>query len=929
MALGEGALLVNKEGKIIAEKLEPVLKYYEYSLLPLFSDGWECVYSAADGECKYGYIDASGEKMYGKYLFKNAEPFCNGLGHVQILNERYETVNAYINTEGKVVWAENGLKEEIQRMLDEGRSCFISDMTPEDAAHVLAGEWDCSGGAESIGYPVIFYEDGTCNVGDGYLLNWKVIRNTDEDDEYLEDRPFLLIFGDEDGFYEEGGFRLGIISGDSFSIWLRDCEGGSAYIRINPGTWEKRGFRVVPDENGRVDMSLGREPQEAAFEFAAEENEPLFAARDGMKAGFINAQGEWVIEPKYEKVWPFTDAGYAAVVETVYDPWANRDSFMLIDKQGNTVAELPDWSLYIATDFINEQERACAVENAFVVWDVKVDRYALYLADTGEMIELDQAFLGYELTPGAEEYAAQESWFSHGTEPYDFCLCEWNDHLVLEFTYNDFYKEIRDYEFFTREEIKTAYCGRFVILDRQGHKLHEGSFEGKPMQVSDFYQIRDTYILTGNKLIDSDGKVILDNLTGKDMRWEEEIQAIALPGAKEVMLPDGQIKPFEEHLKQLASQKADGMGLYSGWYYNAEGEMIEDWQGEKWRKSDPSIEDDFGWQYMALTVFGEDGLAWVDCWWTALTYEITEDRLVDKDGRIFMTANLVPEQHNQYVMYPEASEFEYGWECVYSDDWMFGYINPSGEMMFGGYLFRDAKPFRNGLAYAQFMDDRCELLDVYINPEGKVVWAEYGKKEEVQRWLDEGKVFSVNDLTLEEATKALAGEWDCTGGGEMDPFILYEDGTGTGVRNNTFTWRLVDNRVGSVVAADVEFWKTGADEEEENLDEEDTDPEDYDEDEWDDEEWIEDDEDPEDYDEDLDEEERDEEEDEDEEPYWLEFLLVYGDGEITCDNTEILIFMNRDEFFFSDGEGSSSFGRVPTGALERWGYMGAAAEAAE
>ena len=658
---------------------------------------------------------------------------------------------------------------------------------------------------------------------------------------------------------------------------------------------------------------------------ALAENDALFVAKDGMKQGFINAQGEWVIEPKYEKVWPFTDAGYAAVVETVYDPWAYRDTFMLIDKQGNTVAELPEWSLYIARDEINEQERACAVENAFVLWAKEEDRYALYLADTGEMIELNQAFLGYELTPGAEEYAAQKGGYND-TKPRDFCLCEWNDHLVLEFSYHDFHKEIRDFEFFTREEIKTAYCDGFVILDRQGHKLHEGCFDGIPKQVSDFYQIRETYILTGEryrfannpgKLIDCDGKVILDNLTAQNIRWEEDIQAIiSLDSDDKVILPDGQIRPLKDHLKQLASQKVDGMGIYLSWYYNTEGEMIEDWQGEEWRQPDPSIEDDLGWNYYAMTEFGEDGLAWVDCWWLAPTYENHKSRLVAKDGRILMTVNMVSEQHNQHAMYPETPEFEYGWECVYSDDWMYGYINPAGEMMFGGYVFTKAKPFRNGLAHAQFMDDRCELLDVYINPEGKVIWAEYGKKEEVQRWLDEGKVFTIDDLTLEEATKALAGEWDCTGGGEMDPFILYEDGTGTGM-HNTFTWRLVDNRDGSAVPADVEFWKTGADVEEEDLDEEDTDSEDYDEDEWDDEEWAEDDED------------LDEEEDEDEEPYWLEFLLVYGDGEITCDNTEVLIFMNRDEFVFTDGQGSSSFGRVPTGALERWGYMGSAAEAAE
>ena len=81
---------------------------------------------------------------------------------------------------------------------------------------------------------------------------------------------------------------------------------------------------------------------------AAVADEPLFVAKDGLKHGYINAQGEWVIEPRFNQAWPFTSAGYAAVVETVYDPWAYRDPFTLIDKQGNIVAELPDWSLYIS-----------------------------------------------------------------------------------------------------------------------------------------------------------------------------------------------------------------------------------------------------------------------------------------------------------------------------------------------------------------------------------------------------------------------------------------------------------------------------------------------------------------------------------------------------------------------------------------------------
>ena len=47
--------------------------------------------------------------------------------------------------------------------------------------------------------------------------------------------------------------------------------------------------------------------------YAFAEDEPLFIAREGWKQGFINQAGEWVIQPEYTRVWPFTDTGYAAV----------------------------------------------------------------------------------------------------------------------------------------------------------------------------------------------------------------------------------------------------------------------------------------------------------------------------------------------------------------------------------------------------------------------------------------------------------------------------------------------------------------------------------------------------------------------------------------------------------------------------------------
>ena len=155
---------------------------------------------------------------------------------------------------------------------------------------------------------------------------------------------------------------------------------------------------------------------------ALAEDEPLFIAQEGWQQGFINARGEWVIAPEYEKVCPFTDAGYAAVIKTVSDPGAYREPFVLIDRQGNTVAELPEWSLDYARDTWNDVERPNAVGNAFVLWAMEEDRYALYLADTDELIELDQAFLGYELSPGAEEYAALSKQSFHGTRPYEFSL---------------------------------------------------------------------------------------------------------------------------------------------------------------------------------------------------------------------------------------------------------------------------------------------------------------------------------------------------------------------------------------------------------------------------------------------------------------------------------------------------------------------------
>ncbi len=63
--------------------------------------------------------------------------------------------------------------------------------------------------------------------------------------------------------------------------------------------------------------------------FAKDNDQPLFPMQKNFKWGFINKQGEWVIEPTYNWVTSFHE-GVAAVA-------ANDDEWKLIDKSGSQV----------------------------------------------------------------------------------------------------------------------------------------------------------------------------------------------------------------------------------------------------------------------------------------------------------------------------------------------------------------------------------------------------------------------------------------------------------------------------------------------------------------------------------------------------------------------------------------------------------------
>ena len=520
---------------------------------------------------------------------------------------------------------------------------------------------------------------------------------------------------------------------------------------------------------------------------AAEEN-PLFIVQEGWKQGVINQNGEWVVQPVYERIWPFTDAGYAVVEpDEVFESQevSFYNHFILVDRQGNIAAELPEWRLY---NYYGEETQN-AVGNAFVLTPMEEEDYccALFLADTEKMIMLDREFLGCTLTPEAEEYVKQHvKWQLY---PSDFILAKWDDRLVLYYEYTDYVKDDSD-----NQSFDTKYGSGFIILDRQGNKVHEGWFEGEPKgliwlgrtQNEEQYTIDGSCLLTnsGSKdnsenrdiLIDRDGKIIMRNFPTRAYWWDEGLQAVFL-GQEGAVLLNGERITEDEYLKRRAAMNPYGIAMFGYKYYDTQGKRVE------W----PELGD-----YEAVSDFGTDGLAWIEL-----------DRvscLINKEGRI-IAKDVLPELDykflQQFTGYRMAAAFHDGWECAFDEkNSKYGYINPAGGMMYGGFAFDYAGPFRNGAAHVRIMDDHYALLDAYLDADGRVIWAENGKKETVQRRLDEGILYNTEDMSLEEARQALVGEWN-GGGGEYLHFQTYfdDDGTCSGVFE-TQQWTLLENTWG-------------------------------------------------------------------------------------------------------------------------------------
>ena len=262
--------LINMKGRIVAKDVLPVLDYIflqqftGYRMTAAFPDGWECAFDEKNG--KYGYINPGGEMIYDGFVFDRAEPFRNGAAHVQIMDENYELLDAYLDSNGRVIWAENGQKETVQRCLDEGVRYNIDNMSLEEARQALVGEWN-GGGGEYIHFPMFFYEDGTCS--DTFeTQQWMLLENT-WDKDAVHGAPFVLVFGETDVSEKpENGYELWFSNRDSFMV---DSNDGTMFIsRVSPGYWERRWQKynswrqsVHPDEAEEPDA---RDAEEEVIE---------------------------------------------------------------------------------------------------------------------------------------------------------------------------------------------------------------------------------------------------------------------------------------------------------------------------------------------------------------------------------------------------------------------------------------------------------------------------------------------------------------------------------------------------------------------------------------------------------------------------------------------------------------------------------------
>ncbi|MBR4068289.1 MAG: PQQ-binding-like beta-propeller repeat protein [Clostridia bacterium] len=489
----------------------------------------------------------------------------------------------------------------------------------------------------------------------------------------------------------------------------------------------------------------------------AEENDALFPAKEGWLYGYIHSDGTWAISPAFTRAYPFQESGLAPVRTRIADLFSNDEPFRMINRQGETAVLLEDWRLemeYLGVN-ANRQTPIIAGNANLLVHRENHRRHAIYLSHTGELLELTPAFLGYE-----PPYTSQSLARLPGEEddrPFVLDIRQWGDRLVVNIWVEE--KQL------DRKQIDSESRRLYILLDADGKKIHEGVFESPDLVDYTPVPITAPYlpIVQGESIafIDRDGQIVAEGLP-LNARLTDEGDALDIEYHKLYQLIEtGEQLTYPEYAAYRAGKNPSGYAVYENGYVDAQGKPADfaALAGE-----DPE----------EVSEFSAEGVAWVQRWDDGSHF------LMDTDGNNLTGEalwNLTIDDDYSTEIHPQDAFFAQPWEPASLDFEGMNYLNPQGKTLFPGAPLYEADPFCNGLARAVILAESCKPLEIYLDTTGKVVWAEDGRRQDVQQWLDSGTVFSPDNLTLEEAKHLIVGEWElfesCN---ESWPIQLLENG---------------------------------------------------------------------------------------------------------------------------------------------------------
>ena len=229
-------LLIDRQGETIVEGVDS-----EFCCDGLdFRDGMFFFRVDQDEDYYYGggnYLWEDGTMLFPSSSLWIGEPFCEGRALIGVLLPDYRLVYTHIDTEGRVLWAQDDVSvPELQELLDTGKCPNPSDMTPEEVEEMLIGTWNDDDEYQLLGddafydpendiYNISFEKDGT----------WYVRESMEEERNTGEAGLFVLcrrLTGEDEKEYIQE-FYLEMHSRDLFEISIMDNLNGyvNEYIR--------------------------------------------------------------------------------------------------------------------------------------------------------------------------------------------------------------------------------------------------------------------------------------------------------------------------------------------------------------------------------------------------------------------------------------------------------------------------------------------------------------------------------------------------------------------------------------------------------------------------------------------------------------------------------------------------------------------------